>query len=289
MRTALAMMMVLAAATLLAGERRFEDPMDPRPEAQSNMAFLVDIDSPAIPGQGGVSLRSLPLSVGTADLADPTATPPCSEPGAPQSDGVVDALDLACELWESRQGSLWIWHLTAAGAWEGRGVWRLPGGGVAHGGSWTDPIVLGEAIAVHALAPPGGSVTNSIRFAGAHLPLPCPSVGPGGGLLNIFYHTMYRTADELLCGLRNRDWSDADGDGLPDTCDASLFDPSAGGSTCVSDVRDGITTTRCVFADSSLPTDLRFEGTDFNLEITFAASVSFSPEQPGAVWCQPHF
>jgi hypothetical protein len=279
-----------ALPVLAGGPQHLDLPVDEGAGAASNMGFLVTIESPASAGQGGVTLRGLPRNLGTGDIADAAGTPPCSESGAPRADGIVDALDLACDLWVSRQGALWISHRTAAGAWESRGVWRLPGGDVAHGGTWTGEFTRGETIAVQAFAPPAGSVANAARLTGSDDPSqPCPVVGPVEGLLNVFYHSMLQTADDLLCGLKDHDWFDADADGLPDTCDASLFDPALGGSACVSDVRDGAVRTRCVIADPSQPSGLRFEGTLFPLEPTYAASVAFSPEQDGAAWCQPHF
>ena len=305
MRVMTTFRLMALAATALACQARAgaggPSRVEPRPGADtadpaSNMGFRAEVTLAAVAGGSDREILALPLNLGTGDVADSSAAIPCSEPGAVRSDGVVDGLDLLCELWTSREGSLWLYRRIASPpSWQGRGIWRLPGGGFAHAGDWTDPIVSGEALSALVLAPPGASVTNRGVIVGSHDDAaPCPVIAappgePALALLDVFYHTMFAEADDLLCGLRGRDWQDADGDGFPDRCDGGLFDPAFAGTVTVVDYAGGSLTSRGVRADAAAPNGLFFEGTSFPLTVTRGQVAILTPEQPPATWCQPHF
>ena len=294
---------LLLAAAVPPAEARLGSPsrLPPGPSRQSplpssNMGFRVDVELSADAGGDDLEIVALPLQLGTGDVADASAAEPCSEAGAPRADGVEDALDLLCTLWTSREGGLWISRRSPSGpGWESRGIWRLPGGGFAHAGDWLAPITSGEAVSARILAPAGSAVTNRSVVVGSHDgSAPCPvyagaPLGPANGLLNVFYHSMARSADDLLCGLQGLDWVDADADGAPDTCNVALFDSGAGGSALVADFTSSTVTLRSVRADASAPHGLRFEGTNFPLTVTRGQAVVLSPEQTPRTWCQPHF
>jgi hypothetical protein len=283
------------ASELDGAGRRHEGPGS-GPSPDSNMGFRVDLRLASTATEGSPFLLALPLNLGTGDIADAAAAQPCSETGALRSDGVIDALDLLCELWTSRQGGLWISrHVASPAGWQSRGIWRTPGGAIVTAGDWTAPILHGEAVVATVLAPAAGSVVNDAVIVGSHDPSqPCPVIdapgaAPATGVLNVFYHSMFRSGNDLLCGLKGMAWEDLDLDGDPDTCTGGLFDPSSPGSASVADVRDSGVAVRSVVADPAAPHGLRFSGPDFALEPTRAAAVVLSPGQPAATWCQPHF
>jgi hypothetical protein len=53
----------------------------------------------------------------------------------------------------------------------------------------------------------GGQTTNC-----------CGANAPRTDFLSTPYDTVYRTSDEILCGLEGVDWQDVNGDGMPDAC-----------------------------------------------------------------------
>lgn len=271
----------------------------PAAEPSSNMGFKVETAFPARPDRPNEYLVALPYFNGTGDVADAAATPPCSEAGAPRTDGLVDALDLLCDFWTSRQGGMtasrWV---QSTQSWQHRAIWRdAVTGEIVSSGDWLDSVATGEAFVLRV----SGAVTNLATIVGSHDPVgacalavDAPPGMPAFNLLNHVYHRMYLTADEALCGLEGSAWTDADGDGQPDRCDGGMFDPAAGGSATVLQLDDpragsGLPVTRTVMADPSGPHGLRFIGPNFTLAFPDASTIVLSPEQPAMTWCEPHY
>ncbi len=102
--------------------------------------------------------------------------------------------------------------------------------------------------------------------------------------LNLPYHTMYRTANEILCGLEGVDWVD-DGTGAPDQCTAGLFDPVSGVSV-TTQAFSGSFVGRSAFDAGGI---VRFIGTNFDLTPGDAYLFNMNTGYADRLWLPPHF
>jgi hypothetical protein len=138
---------------------------------------------------------------------------------------------------------------------------------------------------------------------------------PAREFLNVPYHTMYRTADEILCGLGppSGDWVDvvlnASGnpgsDGMPDTCPNGVFDETAPRGYQISiqtfdNVKDGSLPP----GGGTIPSDntsmgrianlnsfgfLIFSGPNFNLIPGEGYRLNIPQSHTSTLWRSPHF
>jgi hypothetical protein len=118
-------------------------------------------------------------------------------------------------------------------------------------------------------------------WAGKMIERTCPLA-----VLSLPYHTMYRTAAEVLCGLEGIDWVDDNMDGKPDTCDQGLYDPVSGVGATVQTLVNGVGGQGY---QAFNPGTLLFVGTNFDLTpgdgYVFNMNDGYQPRR----WNPPHF
>lgn len=195
----------------------------------------------AEPGQPGRYALSLPWAGGIEDVANSDLEDPCDLSSA-VSDGWLNADDLICTIWgagvlEDRHGLIMVSDRDAGCRELARTAFR-PAEGEA-------PVFIGPAFDFRREA---GFLVTIVALDGQPLPDdrvvftgPCePTLPPqdfdgacSPQVLNLPYDTLYRTANELLCGIYEVDWTDGDANGVPDTCPAGLFGASQGTSVTV--------------------------------------------------------
>lgn len=204
----------------------------------SNMGFKLERDFAFVSGFKNIYYVSYPLFNGLGDIAAPgTNNNRCLN----TPDGVVDANDAVCDLFTDRGTcttcSLAISKLnTATCQFETvKADKNAILGVVFQGTAWRmdqDPnrdigYLVNVANGTGSPAP-----TNRAVIVGSHDPswtgltvsvASCPRT-----YISVPYHTMYQKAAEILCGLENTDWVDANGDGKPDTCPNGIFDNTSG-------------------------------------------------------------
>lgn len=261
-----------------------EEEISPGVFERSNVASLIqrNFDSAGVGYLAGNYLVSLPVFGGIDDVAGPLgAGNRCvGDPdGPPVGDGIVNLADYICTWWTSREGSFSVGFLDpTTGLFVSHSATNL--GSIFFTGLDDVPPPT-SALVVTATDGPGGPTANPAFVVGtadasfpgdvvcpgqgASLALPVPPAGP------------FTTADEALCGVRNRHWGDVvdnitglppGGDG-PDTCD---FGMHAGAATTLSafdnvadgDASDGAFLVRRVERDAATGA-LVFTGGDFPL------------------------
>lgn len=266
-----------------------------------NMAFKLDVELPC--DSSGPYVVSLPLLEGVQDGADSgAALDPCD---GLAGDGVVDTLDLACQLFSDRG------QATAAGTgmtvqvfdpmscswagvtlfWNGSAVQFIgspvPVAPIAGaGGAFvvTSACALGET----------GDIVNPAALVGAHdvtflgRPLGVSATGCVEDWVSVPYHTQYQRASEILCGLEGVDWVDADGDGLPDTCPGGVFDAGSGTAITVQ-THDKSSGNWIGWTAFGVGGALSFIGTDFRLRQGEGYRVNWASSHPGSVFLSPHY
>lgn len=181
---------------------------------------------------------------------------------------------------------------------------------VAKPSSPTDPTVVNTAVIVGSHDPnfPGRSITYNAA---------CPAGTPRLEFVNLPYHTMYRTADEVLCGLDKvqdptNGWEDlvnnttgaAGADGEPDTCPNGIYDTTAGNGYLIQietwdNVKDGggpqesgaNTDNLVVVRTAGLTVFGRLDFTqqDFYLTPGDAYRVTLTNRHTTTTWRSPHF
>lgn len=296
------------------------------PAEASNMGFKLEKNFESIgPPENtrifrGFYYVSMPLFSGLADIADSTMTGangPCTGVG----DGVVNADDALCDWWVSRQGTMILQRFNAdTCSYEPRTLFFDPlFMEVTAAGSYTAPFLNpGTQIdddAYWIIVPfeaMTGPVDNQAVIVGSHDPsyagqtiaIPASDCRPNKPIINVPYHTMYRTVDEILCGLEGPEWIDGNGDGCPDTCPNGIYaDRGAGGSGALilvqtfDNVPDGINDnsfiTRSLYFDD-LFMELTCAGSEFDLAPGEAYEVildndGVAPDHTPTVWLSPHF
>jgi hypothetical protein len=267
----------------------------------SNAAFRVQRGFPVVPGFGNTYLVSWPAFVGVEDVADSSALGDhCvgDANGPPVGDGSYDSDDAICWLWEG-------WRTDALNSaftisyfddfsclWTSRFAVVLASG-TRFGGT---PFDLGVARAYMITVAGAGSL-NPGELIGSHDPsFPGAVIGSntcGIDLIPLRYDSLFKTADEILCGLEGPDWSDADGDGQPDTCPNGIFDDVPGTLITITsfdnDPGSRPETDNLWFGRSvaRLGSTLVFAGADFGLAPGHGYLVSWSQGQVPRAYFQP--
>lgn len=284
------------------------------PDPLSNMGFLWQGDFAAVPGFKNIYLVAVPYFHGQEDIANSSRTDACDPAGG--VDGVVNADDLLCAWWSSREGAMSLSRRDEpGGTWQTRTAFRDDTTRqVVFLGPWTEPLVPAEAFLMQVAGPNGGAASNRTHIAGSHDPgysghvLRLPNSGEGQeSLINLPFHTMYQTADEVLCGLEGLDWIEGP-DGNPTTCPTGtgaggtggIFDNVSGARMtfmCFDNVPDGNGTDnqwvwRTVSKDP-ITGALIFEGADFDpwpLGVSPPAGLaSYGPPFTTSIFLSPHF
>lgn len=189
-----------------------------------------------------------------ADLGNggsPTQAKGCVgfDAGVLVGDGRIDSLDALCALHPPT--SLERWGLVLSrfdtelcyfqGASASRGQWGPNYGTISF------PITPGESyyltVSSSSTVAPPWTVTlrgwNDPAWSGAPIRVPASGCAPQALILHLPYDMLPVDSDEVLCGLRGIDWTDADGDGDPDTCPAGIFDGNTPISVIVFDMTPG--------------------------------------------------
>ena len=196
---------------------------------------------------------SLPGWEDTANSAAPERNKCVRDIDGPTTpDGILNADDLICSWWTSRAPCCRHGIVVSTYPAEPLGYVLRPhrgalyedspfGPGWVFAGPWTEPLPANLGFIVEVAQGSALPASNLAVIGGAHDPSqPCQTIEflstPALHVLNIPYHAVYRTADEILCGLpRLRDpagWVDAlnnitgapGADGMPDTCPNGIFD-----------------------------------------------------------------
>ena len=226
------------------------------PAGASNMGFKLERSFDVIRSGGttGTPLQnkyivSMPLFNGLGDVADVNHAPAgwlskcVGDAGGPTvGDGNIDSADALCDFYTARanpnpgQMSLIYWD-SANCAPITQSISVGFGGRVAF--APPEPFPLVRDVSYTVIVGVGGGQTNNpvnrVVIVGSHDPsytghqltasTTCGPLAQRLDFINLFYHTMYTRADEILCGLENVDWVDLTDvagnpgpDGKPDTC-----------------------------------------------------------------------
>lgn len=199
-------------------------------------------DDPSIPATSwqNIYLLSWPEIPDIGDIGDSTASGNrcVGDPGSTATpDGIVNSTDAICHIW---RGGIAAWGDSLAFQRPDSDactfqveVMSLGLLGVAFSGA-AFPLAPGAAYWVTVngtrVAPPTRAVVlrgwNDSTWAGDIIQPPVSRCRPSVKLLHLPFDMLYRTADEILCGLEGIDWQDGDLDGDPDTCPNGIFDGS---------------------------------------------------------------
>jgi hypothetical protein len=282
------------------------------------MGFKLERSFDAIPvgtppftrGFRGFYFLSKPLFDGLADIAD--SNDPSGFPCTGTGDGIVNADDGLCDWWTSRQGQIILQHFREADCtYELRSL-LVDFLGLTSAGSYTAPFTdPGTQIDSDAywiivpFDPAVGPTSNQAVIVGSHDPsyaghtlaIPASNCKPNRPFINLPYHTMYRTVDEILCGLEGTDWV-PDANGNPSTCNGGIFaSPDNGGSGALivvqtfDNVPDSSSTDNQYITRSALVDflGLAFAGTEYDLTPGDSYEVVLDPAHTPTVWISPHF
>lgn len=223
------------------------------PAEASNMGFKLEREFQPVDTFKNEFYVSFPLFNGLdPDLANTAATEPnkCVGPGGPPTgDGILNADDAICDLWTDPLAKFELARYDLATcSFEVRFAYPDPFTLEPNfDGTWTTPLPRDEGFRVIVEYLTG--VTNSAVIVGSHDPsYTGRTLQPNGtcqsyrqlAYLNVPYHTMYKNALEILCGLEGptndweRDgttgepiWHDLTGDTVPDQCANGIFDGDA--------------------------------------------------------------
>lgn len=303
-RAALAALALAGGACLITGTAQ-----------ASNMGFKLERSFDVNRTPTGLALRneywvSEPLFNGLGDVGyhDPApgfGNKRCVDATNPVGDGVVDVLDMLCDHWTARTtatpGAFQIQYINTAdctshffqGAYLGTNL-RLNGE--------VFPLRPDIGYQINVSAPAGQSPRNPAVIVGSHDPsftghvvapgLSCGATAVNQDYLNLPYHTMYQTANEILCGLINVDWTPAGAAGDPDRCFNTAASTATGifDGTHVIQVQtmkpDGTPDFRQVTLFAG---NLRFNGTNFALIPGEAYKAVLSRLHVTTTFLSPHF
>jgi hypothetical protein len=255
----------------------------------SNMGFKLERSFSYVTGAQNLYLVSFPLFNGLGDVSDGA--------GCAAGDGIINADDALCDLATDKDtsagGALMTMQRYNDGScvYEGRTILKV-GSNFSFIGGFTEELTtpgnreIGYFINVNK-NPADPDLENRAVIVGSHDPSwagklvsrTCPFT-----VLNLPYHTMYRSANEILCGLEGVDWDDADGDGNPDTCDNGLYDPVSGVSV-TAQAFEGSFVGRSAFNAGGV----RFIGTNFDLTPGDAYIFSMNTGYQDRTFAPPHF
>jgi hypothetical protein len=279
-------------------------------------------------GRGGtIHWVSLPLVPSIPDAANSNAlnANKCvgDANGPLAGDGLLNADDLICLWWTARAnpatgGTFTLSRIKSDECTPIGRTGAISLGAVRFGGH-VFPIVPGEAYQVLVTTPPASTarprshavidgsgnaawsgmvVSYAPTCSSGQTTSCCGASAPRLHLLNLPYESVYVHSDEILCGLEGVDWSDADGDGKPDTCwdDADLdrrWDPGEA-TTGIFDGRTLVSVaTMPATAPPQVPTwrhvsftlgRLRFNGTRFPLVQGEAYVALLNPGHSPTLW-----
>jgi hypothetical protein len=273
----------------------------------SNMGFKLERAFEVHDGLRNFYFVSFPLFNGLSDTADSgNSSDPCGGP----PDGDINADDAICDLWTDRDSSMGGSGFTiqkfdtSTCLYVARTGVKVSPTNFFFTGGFTAPIDSGVNREIGYLCnvargPADPPIENRAVIVGSHDPsFAGHPVDTAGGclqdIINVPYHTMYRQANEILCGLETVDWVDDDGDGAPDTCPNGIYDINSGpgqGATAQTFDNDPASPTANLYVARTvvnLGTSLRFLGSNFDLRpgegypINMAAGTS-------SVFLSPHF
>jgi hypothetical protein len=169
-----------------------------------------------------------------ANTADPSANKCVGDVGPPigpaTGDGLLNADDAICDLWTSRRGLMsFSRFVNNECRLDSRSANITFTGAIQFSGLFTTPLEREVGYQVVVGAPAGVTLDNRVVIVGSHDPsYPGQTIHvncrPQQYYLNLAYHTMYRTADEVFCGLEITDWTPDPGDGHPLTCPRGVYD-----------------------------------------------------------------
>jgi hypothetical protein len=216
------------------------------PADASNMGFKLERSFTVQPGLRNFYFLSQPLFNGLSDIADSDVTGnKCTGTGDVDGGatpaGMVNADDLICDLWTSRDqsgggaGFAVQKYDTTTCLFTARTAIKSGPTSYTFIGAFTQDLTTGINREIGYLinvtkGPADPLLENRAVIVGSHDPSFLGHTVSSSvclqDILNVPYHTMYRTANELLCGLEGPDWQDANADGRPDTCPAGVFDPA---------------------------------------------------------------
>jgi hypothetical protein len=255
-----ALALTLAGGVYLAGA----------PAQASNMGFKLERDfdylrlsSAGNRGRINIYYVAFPFFNGMGDVANTGATNAnkCvgDSDGPAAGDGIINADDAVCELWQARA--------TAATTPPGSFAFSYFDTGTCSIVTRLARVVLGRVQFSLTPFPSTGDLDTAIGYqvnvgvssgtnpdqrnraviVGSHNPSYAgktiaytPTCGTGGPpccnaasaarieLVSLVYHTMYRTSVDILCGLQGVDWPDANNDNIPDdgSCPNGISDGS---------------------------------------------------------------
>jgi hypothetical protein len=249
---------------------------------------------------------SFPLFNGLGDIADSALGYPCDFAGGP-GDGVINADDAICDMWTDRGLSMGgaaftIQKIdTATCSLVGRTGLVTSRDNYFFTGGFTEDITTGEnrERGYNVVVAKGNSdpfLENRAVIVGSHDPSfgghDFVTTGCRRDIISVAYHTMYRTVDEILCGLESVDW-DPDGSGNPDACLNGIYNDGAGLGTTVQRYDNdpaSMTPNRFVGRTVFNPGGgLFFLGPDFQLTPGDAYLVNWEAAADPQRFVQPHF
>jgi hypothetical protein len=287
------------------------------PAEASNMGFKLERSFNTIDGFKGLYYVSFPLFNGLGDVADTTMPGPNGPNGGVcdtsvrGGDGIINAHDALCDMWQSRTGNMSMVRFDEeACTFQPETLEYVQFlNTVVSTNTWTDPLIRDEGFQVNVpFSATDGPLDNRAVIVGSHDPsyagkavqLPISGCSPNVSIINLPYHTMYQSSVELLCGLKDVDWFDADSNGEPDTCPNGVFDEfdgAAGGaliSVVTFDNVNDANGTDNTFVNQSVEyvTFLGgnvFTGSEYDLTPGDAYVVRLTPNHRPTVFLSPHF
>jgi hypothetical protein len=211
----------------------------------SNMGFKLNKSFNYVEGPNqNFYYVSFPYFNGLGDVANesaPFGQPVCQsqDPATFVPDGVITLGDALCDLWvdlptlpagaRAQLMSAQIIRDTDCG-FVGQILQKNAFGTsfVGTGGVQLEPV---RTSGLQIQVTQNSATSNDAVIVGSHDPDPSvASISFTRGdvcnrkIINVLYHTMYRNAYEIFCGLETIDWVDADMNGNPDTCTGGIWD-----------------------------------------------------------------
>lgn len=209
----------------------------------SNMGFKLEREFRTIQGYPGLYYVSFPLFNGLGDVADTRNANPCAAGG----DGVINADDAICDMWDvaggaNRKGPFSMSRFDSDSCSFQTRTCNTIFGNVSCVGGWTGALPRDEGFQVNApFVTANGAVSNRAvivgsddpSYTGRTLRIPASNCRPNYAVLNLPYHTMYQNALEVLCGLENVDW-----ERRTDGCPGPMGNPESA-RACPNGIFDG--------------------------------------------------
>jgi len=280
-------------------------------------SFAVVRENPSDPRTTFLNIYQLsyPLFNGLGDVADASfagiASKCVGDPSGPTTgDGVINSFDAICDSFTDRllnNGNSFNFSRFNRDTCLFEASFAAKGfTGVSFGGA---PFVLerdaGFWITVQSTfvpAPQNRAVivgSHDPSYTGRQIRVPASNCLPRLDLISLPYHSMYKKADEINCGLEGLDWVDTTpADGNPDTCTMGIFDGVHLMAVQTFDnINDDSTTTldntmntrTVTFSAFPPPGRLLFAGVNFDLTPGDGYQLSISPGHITTTFISPHF